>query len=245
MTERTTAAVRSAPIAPMAEQRGPLFISFEGTEGSGKSTQMRLLVQRLRDEGRSVTENQEPGGTAIGKQIRHVLLDRKNVGMMPITELLLMFASRAQAAAEIVEPALARGEIVVSDRFTDSTLAYQGAARGLGFEIVQQLHHLAIGHLIPDLTICTVVDVEQGLQRARRRNRGQATVDKERAEEDRIDEQDLSFHLAVLEGYRAIAALQPERFRMVDAEGAPDEVAQRVWNEVRRFLQSSRREQAK
>src|SRR5689334_20802197 len=111
-----------------------LFLSFEGTEGSGKSTQVRLLVERLRELGLKVVENQEPGATAIGKQIRRILLDPANNEMTSMAELLLMFASRAQAASEVILPALNRGEIVVSDRFTDSTLAYQGFARGLGFD---------------------------------------------------------------------------------------------------------------
>src|SRR5947209_17615510 len=119
-----------------------LFVSFEGTEGSGKSTQLRLLVERLRGQGYTVTENQEPGGTEIGKQIRRILLDPANAAMAPMAELLLMFASRAQAVAEVIVPALDRGEVVVSDRFTDSTLAYQGAARGLGFDVVPRAHLL-------------------------------------------------------------------------------------------------------
>lgn len=216
----------------MAESRRGLFISFEGTEGSGKSTQMRLLAERLRGEGRRVTENQEPGGTAIGKQIRQVLLDRDNSGMVPMTELLLMFASRAQAVAETIRPALERGDIVLSDRFTDSTLAYQGAARGLGFEAIRRVHDLAIGPLWPDLTICPVVDLAEGLQRAKVRNRAQTSPD----HQDRIDEQDLSFHEAVLDGYRTIAAAVPERFRLVSGDGAPTEVAERIWNEVRPFI---------
>src|SRR5579863_1127789 len=146
------------------------FISFEGTEGSGKTTQMRMLVERLRELGFAVTENQEPGATTIGSQIRRILLDPAHQEMAAETELLLMFASRTQAAAEIIRPALQAGNIVVSDRFTDSTLAYQGAARGLGFKKVLELHRLALGNLLPDLTICTQVDVELGLSRAHRRN---------------------------------------------------------------------------
>ncbi len=128
----------------MAGDRG-LFITFEGTEGSGKTTQMRLLAERLRATGLPVTENQEPGATRIGTQIRRILLHPAHKEMAPMTELLLMFASRTQAAAEIIAPALERREIVISDRFTDSTLAYQGEARGLGFDTVLDVHRLALG----------------------------------------------------------------------------------------------------
>ncbi len=206
-----------------------LFLSFEGTEGSGKSTQMRLLVERLRAENRAVFENQEPGGTAIGKRIRRILLDPENSEMAPMTELLLMFASRAQAAVEVIRPALARGAIVVSDRFTDSTLAYQGFARGLGFETVLAAHRLAVGELLPDLTIAIAVDLETGLERALQRNRD--------AGRDRLDEQSLAFHKKVEAGYREIAGREPERFQIVDGRGSPGEVAERVWTLVKRCLE--------
>ncbi len=209
-----------------------LFVTFEGTEGSGKTTQMRLLVERLRDAGYSVTENQEPGATRIGRQIRRILLDPVHQEMAPMTELLLMFASRAQAAAEIIRPALERGDIVVSDRFTDSTLAYQGQGRGLGFETVRQAHRIALGDLLPDLTICVDIDIETGLSRAHRRNRGSATD----ASEARLDKQSLEFHQRVGAGYRDIAALEPRRFRIVDGHGERQAVAERVWAEVSPLL---------
>ena len=211
----------------MSHRRG-LFITFEGTEGSGKTTQMRLLVARLRANGYVVTENQEPGATAVGKEIRCILLDPAHSEMAPMTELLMMFASRTQAAAEIVIPALERDEIVVSDRFTDSTLAYQGEARGLGFDTVLQVHRLALDGLLPDLTICVDLDIATGLERAHQRNEGSGTA----RSEARIDRQSLDFHLRVGEGYREIAAAEPERFRMVDGAGDPTEVAERVWKEV-------------
>ena len=215
----------------MSGRRG-VFLSFEGTEGSGKSTQMRLLVERLRSNGFAVTENQEPGATRIGKQIRRILLDPEHTEMAPMAELLLMFASRAQAAAEIIRPALERGEIVVSDRFTDSTLAYQGFARGLGFETVQAMHSLALDSLLPDLTIAMDIDVETGLERAHRRNRTGDASDFE----TRLDRQSLVFHCRVAEGYREIAALDPHRFKLIDASGTPDEVAERIWTVVNRLL---------
>jgi dTMP kinase len=208
----------------MSQRRG-LFISFEGTEGSGKSTQMQLLVERLRRLGRRVVENQEPGATVIGKQIRRILLDPANSEMAPMTELLLMFASRTQAAAEILVPALERGDIVVTDRFTDSTLAYQGFARGLGFDTVMTAHRLALGHLLPDLTIYLQIDVRTGLERALQRNR----ENEGNCGETRIDHQSLEFHAAVASGYNEIARLYPKRFRVVDGSGEPSEVAERVW----------------
>jgi dTMP kinase len=200
------------------ERSRGLLITFEGTEGSGKSTQLGMLAERLRGLGFKVVVNQEPGATRIGGELRRILLDPEHREMAAMTELLLMFASRAQAAAEIVTPALARGEIVLSDRFTDSTLAYQGEARGLGFETVLAAHKLALDGLSADLTICLVLDIETGLKRA---------------SETRMEQQPLEFHRRVEEGYRKIAALEPERFRMVDGSGEPEQVAERVWAEVR------------
>jgi len=217
-------------------QRPGLFLSFEGTDGSGKTTQMRILLERLRAAGLTVVENQEPGATYIGRQIRRILLDPAHQEMAPMTELLLMFASRTQSAAEIILPALERGDVVVSDRFTDSTLAYQGEARGIGFDTVLAAHRLALGELLPDMTICISVDVATGLERAHRRN---AATSGE-ASEARLDRQSLEFHQHVHAGYRKIAAMEPERFRMVDGKGDPAEVAERVWSEVHPLLQKLR-----
>jgi dTMP kinase len=211
-----------------------MFISFEGTEGSGKSTQMKLLAARLRDTGRDVVENQEPGTTSIGREIRRILLDPSHQEMAPMTELLLMFASRAQAAADIIVPALERGQIVISDRFTDSTLAYQGEARGLGFDLVFAAHRLALGSLTPDLTLCISLDVETALARAHHRNWRKAGD----LSETRIDQLSLDFHRRVEAGYRKIAELHPERFHMIDGDGEPDEVAQRIWAKVCPLLSS-------
>jgi dTMP kinase len=215
----------------MSGRRG-LFITFEGTEGSGKSTQMRMLVARLRAAGSTVIENQEPGATSLGKQIRHILLDPAHQEITPMTELLLMFASRTQAAAEIILPALELGHIVVSDRFSDSTLAYQGEARGLGFETVLKAHRLALGSLLPDLTLCIGIDLEKGLARAQDRNRRNPCD----AMEARLDRQPLDFHQRVLNGYQKIAALEPQRFRIIDGEGDFAAVAERVWKEISQLI---------
>lgn len=217
---------------PAPSDRRGLFISFEGTEGSGKTTQMRLLVERLRNSGYAVTENQEPGATRIGRQIRRILLDPAHQEMASMTELLLMFASRAQAAAEIILPALQRGDIVVSDRFTDSTLAYQGAGRGLGFPTVLAAHRLALDSLFPDLTICVELDIETGLARAHSRNQ----VSAKNMSEERLDRQSLEFHQRVADGYRQIAAAEPQRFRLIDGQGQRAQVAARIWAEVSPLL---------
>jgi dTMP kinase len=226
----------TSPARPIAH-RG-LFITFEGTEGCGKTTQLRLLVDRLRSCGYSVTENQEPGATRIGTQFRRILLDPAHDEMSPMTELLLMFASRTQAAFEIISPALERGDIVVSDRFTDSTLAYQGEGRRLGFDTVRKLHQLALGDLQPDITLCIDIDIETGLSRARRRNQRRAR----KPSEARLDQQSLEFHKRVGEAYKKIAALEPERFRMIDGRGDLETVAAGVWKEVSPLLTGIQRQ---
>src|SRR6202163_3680637 len=151
-----------------AMKRG-LFITFEGPEGSGKSTQLRILGKRLRREHYPVLETAEPGGTPIGLQIRRVLLDAKNQELCPTAELLLMFAARAQNVDQAILPALANGQVVLCDRFTDSTLVYQGAARGLGAEVVYDVDRIACRGLVPDLTLLIDIEVEAGLERAHRR----------------------------------------------------------------------------
>lgn len=209
-----------------------LFISLEGLDGSGKSTQLKLLVERLRGDGLTVAENQEPGGTPIGAQIRRILLDPANHELTSMAELLLMFASRAQSAAEIIEPALQRGEVVVSDRYTDSTLAYQGAGRGLDREAILNLHRLSVGNLLPDITLFIDVDLETSLRRASARNRGNRTL----VSEARIDEQSADFHERVRHGYFEIAEREPQRFRIIDGRRTIDQVAAEVWAEIATLL---------
>jgi len=195
-----------------------LFITFEGPEGSGKSTQLRRLAARLRAEGRTVLETAEPGGTAIGMQIRRVLLDAKNHELRPTTELLLMFAARAQNVDELILPALSRGEIVLCDRFTDSSLVYQGAARGLGAEVVYEVDRIACRGLVPDLTIVVDIATELGLQRARARNRNTQDV------ETRLDEQAIDFHRKVRDAYLQLAVDEPGRVKLVDGSGSEEKV---------------------
>ena len=206
------------------------FITFEGIDGSGKSTQMRLLAERLRAEGHDVFEAVEPGGTAIGRQIRRILLDASNQDLRPAAELLLYFASRAQNVDECILPALAAGKIVLCDRFTDSTLAYQGYARGLGEEAVLALDRIACRGLTPDLTLLIDVDVECGLARARKRNAG------DDAAETRMDDQSVEFHRKVREAYLALAKQHADRFRIIDGRGSPESVAERVWADFAAYV---------
>ena len=207
----------------MIERHGT-FITFEGPDGSGKTTQMRILADRLRGRGREVVETQEPGGTAIGLQIRSILLDAANHQLCPIAEMLLYFAARAQNFDERIDPAWQRGAVVLSDRFTDSTLAYQGGGRALGPDVVMQLHNIACHGLQPDLTICIDIGVEAGLERTRSRNG---------PKRDRMDEQAVEFHRRVREIYLELARQHPDRIKFVDGEGSVEEVAERVWEVVK------------
>jgi dTMP kinase len=202
------------------------FITFEGIDGSGKTTQMRMLAERLRRQGREVLETVEPGGTAVGTQIRRILLDSANQDLRPTTELLLYFASRAQNVEQCIIPALCSGKIVLCDRFTDSTLAYQGFARGLGEDAVLALDRIACRGLTPDLTLLVDLDIDTGLARAQLRNTGTAGA------ETRMDDQSREFHRKVREAYLKLAKQYADRFRIIDGRGAPDEVAARVWESV-------------
>lgn len=193
-----------------------LFITFEGGEGSGKTTQLRMLAHRLEAAGVSVRAVREPGGTAVGESVRHILLDPDHAGLDARAELLLYEAARAQLVAEVIEPALAAGEVVLCDRFFDSTTAYQGYARGLPLDEIATLNHAATGGLMPDRTLVFDIDPELGIERATCEGA------------DRLECEDLTFHRAVREGFSAIAAAQPGRVRVIDASGTVDQVAARV-----------------
>ncbi len=203
-----------------------LLITFEGMDGSGKTTQMSRLAARLQARGRTVVQTAEPGGTAIGRQIRRILLDAANQELSPSAELLLYFASRAQNVDEVILPALARDEIVLADRFTDSSLVYQGCGRGLGRDAVLALDRVACRGLKPDLTLLLDIDAETSLERAHARNR--ATADAE----TRMDEQSIEFHRKVYDAYHALAASEPERIRVIDGRAARDEIEQAIWSAV-------------
>jgi dTMP kinase len=203
-----------------------LFITFEGPDGSGKSTQARMLAARLRDQGRQVLESVEPGGTPIGQQIRRILLDPANRELTPVAELLLMFAARAQNVEQWILPALAEGKVVISDRFTDSSVAYQGSGRGLGWETVLAVDHIACHGLVPDLTICVDIDTETGLSRALARG----------GADTRLEEQAIEFHRRAREAYHELARREPQRFRLIDGRGTLEAVAAEVWEQVAPLL---------
>ncbi len=207
-----------------------LFLSFEGVEGGGKSTQLRRLEQHLRQSGYPVTVNIEPGGTAIGKQIRRILLDAAHGHLSPTAELLLFFASRAQAVDEVIRPALAAGHIVLSDRYTDSTLVYQGVARGLGASAVRTLDAIACRGVGPRLTLVLDMDVEAGLARARARNSQAAHT------ETRLDDESLEFHRKVRQAYHDLAAEEPARVILIDAAQHPDAVFAAILQRVEPLL---------
>lgn len=205
-----------------------LFITFEGNEGSGKSTQMSLLAERLRGVGRSVRTLREPGGTPIGEEIRHTLKHSlSNQAMTPEAELLLMNASRAQLVREIIRPALTAGEIVLCDRFYDSTTAYQGYGRQLDLKIVQSTIDIAVGSTRPNLTLLMMVSHQLSEQRRLTR---QATMPFMR---DRMEEADDSFFFRVALGYQAIVSAEPGRVRKVNADAPVPDVAATIWDLVR------------
>ncbi len=199
-----------------------IFLSFEGIDGCGKTTQLEGMASRLRAAGVEPVIAQEPGGTRLGREIRALLLDSANADLRPIPELLLYFASRAQNIAEVIEPALAAGRIVLCDRFTDATAAYQGYGRGLGLEAVRQVEEVACRDLKPDLTLWLDIDPAVGVARARRRNGARS------ADENRMEQEDIEFYEKVRQGYAAIHRAEPRRLRRIDAAGSVEDVARRI-----------------
>lgn len=206
-----------------------MFITFEGPDGSGKSTQIKLLAERLRAEGYNVLLTREPGGTEIGEQIRAVLHDLKNKAMHPRTELLLYSAARAQLVEQVIRPHLAAGGLVLSDRYYDSTLAYQGYGHGLDLAALRKITAFATGGLTPDLTLLLDLDAELGLQRR------QANA----AEWNRLDDYALAFHRRVRAGYHELMQLEPERWVKFDAARSVEELRAEIWNVVSRRLQAT------
>lgn len=191
-----------------------LFITFEGVEGCGKTTQMRLLKERLAAAGHAVLSTREPGGCPVADKMRAILLDAENIDITPLSELLLYAAARAQHVQEVIVPAMERGEVVLCDRFTDATVAYQGHGRGLDLVTIEQLNELATGGLKPELTILIDCPVETGLSRAQARI--EATHG---AREERFELESIRFHERVREGYLDLAAAFPRRFVVVDGSG--------------------------
>jgi dTMP kinase len=208
-----------------------LFITFEGTEGCGKSTQVELLARRVRAIGHRVRTLREPGGTPIGEEIRHTLKHSKNnTAMTAEAELLLMNASRAQLVREVIRPSLAAGEIVLCDRFYDSTTAYQGYGRELDLQMVKAVIDIAVGETRPNLTLLLTVSQEIGeLRRAVR----QSTLPFMR---DRMEEADQIFFARVADGFKAIAATEPNRVRVLDGSGPVENICEKIWELVQPVL---------
>lgn len=205
-----------------------LFISFEGSEGCGKSTQIEALTARLQAEGHDVFQAREPGGTLLGEALRTILQhDEAGNGMLPEAELLLFAAARAQIVREKLLPAIAAGKIVLCDRFIDSTTVYQGVARGLARADVAAVNQIATGGLSPDLTILIDLPAEVGLGRVRQRSQGKL---------DSMEQEDLGFFEAVREGYLAIAQAEPQRFLVLDGAQSIENLQNTIWNAVQSRL---------
>jgi dTMP kinase len=219
-----------APVLQTRPVSRGLFITFEGSEGCGKSTQVKRLAARLTSEGRKFILTREPGGTAIGEKIRDLLqFAPEGFAMRPETELLLFEASRSQLVRELIEPALENDDIVISDRFFDSTTVYQGVARRLAPESVAQLNRFAVGDCVPDLTFLLDLDVATARARMLRRVRPIAAV-------DRMEQQPLEFYQRVCAAYLELAKAEPDRVQLVDGSRTVDEIEREIWAAVQAKL---------
>ncbi len=203
------------------QQRG-VFITIEGGDGAGKTTQAALLVKHLRELGYAVRHIHEPGGTELGERVREILLDNSIGEVDPLAELLLYEAARAQIVTQVVVPALARGEVVVCDRFVDSTVAYQGHGRGLDVAMVERLNDVASHGVVPDRTVLLLIDPERGLARATAGDEGA----------DRMENAGDAFHQRVCAGFEQLAASCSQRVRVVDADGTPEEVQRAMFAQL-------------
>ena len=203
-----------------------LFITFEGGEGCGKSTQSRLLLKKLKQRNIPAVLTHEPGGTALGDELRKTLKRKRDSSISPQAELFLLAASRAQLVAEVIRPALEEGKVVLCDRFTHSTMVYQGYGRGLDFTAIKMVNNMATRHLNPALIILLDIAPEQGLAR-------------KRSLKDRFELEDISFHRRVREGYLKMAAAEPDRWLVIDASLPKRKVAEIIWERVSRLLPSS------
>jgi len=206
-------------------QRG-LFITLEGLDGSGKTTQINRLAAWLKKRGHTPVVTRQPGGTATGDRIRELVLDSRSSGLAPMTEMALMFADRAQTIAEVIRPALDAGKLVLCDRFTDSTEAYQGGGRELGSALVLELHRLVCASLQPDLTLLLLPSLDASLERARRRN--QRTTAQTGTDEGRFEQEQDAFYGRVWQKYREIAVREPERVVLIEGDLTIDEVYEQI-----------------
>ena len=200
-----------------------LFITFEGGEGCGKSTQSRLLLKKLEQQNIPVVLTHEPGGTALGNELRKTLKRKRDSSISPQAELFLLAASRAQLVVELIRPALEEGKVVLCDRFTHSTMVYQGYGRGLDFTAIKMVNNMATRNLNPDLIILLDISPEQGLAR-------------KQSLKDRFELEDLSFHRRVREGYVKMAAAEPDRWLVIDASLPKGKIAEIIWDRVSRLL---------
>lgn len=202
------------------------FITFEGGEGCGKSTHIQRIAERLREQGKTVLTLREPGGTGVGEQIRHTLQhSRHSAAMTPEAEVLLFSASRAQLVRELIRPALAKGEVVLSDRFFDSTTVYQGAGRRIDADSIAFLNRFAVGDCLPHLTILIDLDPRVGLERVKGRELF-----------DRMENESLAFHERVRQGYLDLARREPQRVKIIDGNQTLDGVAGQIWELVSRVI---------
>lgn len=199
------------------------FITFEGPDGAGKTTQMKLAGERLADRGYRIIYTREPGGTPISEKIRQILLDPANSEMNYKTEALLYAAARAQHVEQLIRPEVKSGKVVLCDRFTDSTMAYQGFGRGINSELLRLVNDMAVGDMIPDLTVILDLNPEAGLNRITDTRSGQG------AGKDRIERENLDFHCRVRDGFLNLAGENPQRYRVIPADRSIEEVAGDVW----------------
>ena len=211
-----------------------VFFTFEGVDGSGKTTQLAVLAEELEASGLRVVRAQEPGGTRVGREIRKIVLDAATTDLRAIPEVLLYFASRAQNVDEVIRPALEAGSVVLADRFTDASMAYQGYGRRLGVDVVTTLDRIACRGLVPDLTFLIDIDTETSVQRALGRN---ATAV---FNESRFERENAEFHRRVREGYLEIQRQNPDRVKLIDGRRSPGQIAAEIWTQAESFLAARR-----
>jgi len=209
-----------------------ILVTFEGTDGCGKTTQISLLKNLLQERGKGVTLTREPGGTAIGDIVRRILLHSGGISINSVTETMLYEACRAQLVRELIQPALANGDIVLCDRFTDSTIAYQGYGRGIDLETIASLNKIATDGVIPTLTLFFDIDPKIALKRAASRS----SSTKSNVDEERFEKEGVVFHDKVRHGFKELANMEPKRIKVIDANRSPEEIHLDVMNEIDKLL---------